>query len=152
MVVDSQLNWNSYTTKVYKKANQRLYFLRKLKFFNVNTKVLKLFYQSTIRSVVTFSSIAWFNSLTVKIRKKFERIVKQARRTIGVEIENLQCLVESNITDKFYSIVSDETHPLNSVTIQTRSGRLSQLNLKTSRFQNSFLPKAIYNFNCNFTR
>ena len=38
-VIDSQVNWNLYTTNVYKKANQRLHFLR-----NVNTMVLKLFY------------------------------------------------------------------------------------------------------------
>ena len=47
-------------------------------------------HQSTIQSVVTFSSAAWFNSLSVKDRKKLERIVKQAQRIIGDETGNIQ--------------------------------------------------------------
>ena len=41
--IDSKLNWNANTTHVYKRPNQRLYFLRKLKSFNVNTNILKAF-------------------------------------------------------------------------------------------------------------
>ena len=151
-VIDNRLNWNSNTTKVYKKANQRLHFLRKLKSFDVNSKVLKLFYQSTIQSVVTFGSIAWFNSLSVKDRNKLERIVKQAKRIIGDETGNLQNLVQNSMASKFNCILDDITHPLNPLIVQNRSGRIRQINLKTRRFQNSFLPTAVRNFNCNFSR
>ena len=58
--IDSKLNWNANTTHVYKRSNQRLYFLRKLKSFNVNTNILKLFYQSTIQSILSFCCVCWF--------------------------------------------------------------------------------------------
>ncbi len=58
-VVDDQLNWNRNTETIYSKANQRLYFLRKLKKFHVDRSILRLFYQSLIQSVLTFNLILY---------------------------------------------------------------------------------------------
>lgn len=151
-VIDDQLNWNSNTTKIYKKANQRLYFVRKLKYFNVNTRILNLFYQNTVLSLLTFCAITWFNSLSVFNRQKLVRITKQASRIIGSDNDGLQELVKNRLMSKFHCILSDNTHPLYPLIVHNKSGRIRQLSLKTNRFKNSFLPIAIHNFNCDFIR
>ena len=68
--IDNQLNWKSNTKTIFKRANQRMYFLRKLKSFKVDDTILKLFYQSTIQSVVTFCRVVRFHALQVSDRKK----------------------------------------------------------------------------------
>ena len=45
-IIDCQLDWSANVDAVYKKANQRLFFLRKLKQFRVDPQILRLFFQS----------------------------------------------------------------------------------------------------------
>ena len=44
--IDSNLNWKTNTQRLVAKANQRMYFIRKLKSFSVCNDILFLFYQS----------------------------------------------------------------------------------------------------------
>ncbi|TKS65974.1 putative RNA-directed DNA polymerase from transposon BS [Collichthys lucidus] len=44
VVIDNRLDWKSNTEAVYKKGMSRLYFLRKLRSFNVCSKMLEIFY------------------------------------------------------------------------------------------------------------
>ena len=41
--IDSNMNWNTYTQKLVAKANQRMFFIRKLKSFSVCNDILFLF-------------------------------------------------------------------------------------------------------------
>ena len=41
--IDSHLNWNVNTQKLCSKANQRIYFLRKLKLFNIDRDIMMMF-------------------------------------------------------------------------------------------------------------
>ena len=78
-IIDEKLSWDENTKKLQSKGNQRLYFLRKLRSFNVRSQTLiALFYQSVIQSVICFSSVAWFSGLTEKNKSKLTRIVSQA--------------------------------------------------------------------------
>lgn len=60
------LTFDANTDFICKKANQRLFFLRKLRSFNVDKSLLKVFYTSCIESVLTFAMICWFGNLSVK--------------------------------------------------------------------------------------
>lgn len=51
---------------VRKKANQRMYILRKLHGFNADQSLMRLFYSSLIDSVVTFSFVCWFGLLSMQ--------------------------------------------------------------------------------------
>ena len=62
-IIDDKLSWKSNTHRVHAKAQQRLFFLRKLRSFNVDTCLLKLFYQTFINSILTFSFHAWYGNL-----------------------------------------------------------------------------------------
>ena len=150
--IDSKLNWNANTTHVYKRSNQRLYFLRKLKSFNVNTNILKLFYQSTIQSILSFCCVCWFNSLSQFNSKKLQRITKRASRIIGADVKGMREIMNDCIISQINKIICDPNHPLHPHIIQNHSGRIRQLRLKTNRFKDSFLPSAIQLFNSRWSR
>ena len=50
---------------MYKKSQQRLYFVKNLGYFKVDYTVLILFYKSFIESILTFCIVCWFGNTTV---------------------------------------------------------------------------------------
>ena len=63
VVIDNGLDWKSNTEAVYKKGMSRLYFLRKLRSFNVCSKMLEIFYQSVVASAIFFAVVCWGGSI-----------------------------------------------------------------------------------------
>ena len=57
--MNNKLDWKQQTEAVYKKGQSRLYFLRKLRSFNVYSKMLCMFYQSVVASAIFFAAISW---------------------------------------------------------------------------------------------
>ena len=57
--IDNRLNWKINSTAVYKKGMSRLYFLRKMRSFNVCSRMLEMFYQSVVASALFSSAICW---------------------------------------------------------------------------------------------
>ena len=121
---DNKLNWNTNTTNMCSKANQRLYFLRKLRSYNVGRDTLFLFYQSTIQSVITFCCIVWFMSLSGNDLTQLNRIRKSAVKVIGTDVKDLKSICEKFMNNKLSAIRDDVTHPLNKYITVSRSGRL----------------------------
>ncbi|KAJ8021605.1 RNA-directed DNA polymerase from mobile element jockey [Holothuria leucospilota] len=151
--IDNKLNWNLHTKFVKGKACQRLYFLRKLKQCKVDVTIMKLFYQSVIQSVLTFSIICFFGSLPKNHRVELERIRKSPERCIGSSLPSLSLIYEECLIKKLDSKRKDETHPFHSLVSFNRSGNRLQVPLtKTSRFRNSFLPEVLHLFNSNVKR
>ena len=61
VTINNRLDWKSNTEAVYKKGMSRLYFLRKLRSFNVCSKMLEIFYQSVVPvffSLLLFAGVA----------------------------------------------------------------------------------------------
>ena len=52
--ITDKLSWSLNTKCTLKKAQQRLFFLRRLRRFKLSTNVLVSFYRSTIESILTF--------------------------------------------------------------------------------------------------
>lgn len=68
-VLDAKLEiFDANTDAICKKANQRLFFLRKLSSFNVDTTLVSMFYSAFTESVLSFSTICCFGSLSLKTR------------------------------------------------------------------------------------
>ncbi|KAJ8050478.1 hypothetical protein HOLleu_03698 [Holothuria leucospilota] len=98
--IDNILNWNVHTKFVKDKDCQRLYFLRKLKQCKVDVTIMKLFYQSVIQSVLTFSIICFFGSMPKKHRDELERVRKSAERCIGSSLPSLSLIYEKCLIKK----------------------------------------------------
>ncbi len=62
--ISQDLKWDNHIDSIMKKAQQRLYFLRQLRKFNLPQELLKQFYSAIIESVLCSSIIVWFGSAT----------------------------------------------------------------------------------------
>ena len=141
--IDDQLSWGEQTKTVSSKCNQRLYFLRKLKQFKVNEKILWLFYTSVLQSIITHDSVIWFNNAKQKDLVKVHRVIKQSGK-ITKHAVDLNEVCKDKVIDKARSIITDDTHPLHNQYNMMRSGRrLKSIRARTSRFLNSFVPYSI---------
>ena len=62
MVFDSKLNWKENINSVLKKlkkVNSRMYCMRKLRSFGVNSDMLVTFYNAVIYMYIMFGSVCW---------------------------------------------------------------------------------------------
>src|SRR4029434_522533 len=60
--LDSKLDWSTNIDAIYKKGQRRLYFLRRLRSFNVCNKLLCMFHQSAVASVLFYAVVCWAGS------------------------------------------------------------------------------------------
>ena len=62
--ISCNLKWELNVVNIVKKAQQRLYFLRRLRSFGLTTQVMLNFYRAVIESVPILSITVWFGSIT----------------------------------------------------------------------------------------
>ncbi|KAL0167175.1 hypothetical protein M9458_039019, partial [Cirrhinus mrigala] len=89
------LKWDNHIDLIVKKAQQRLYFLRQLRKFNLPKELLKQFYSAIIESIFCTSITVWFSSATKTDLRRPQRIVRTAERIIGTTLPTLQDLYSS---------------------------------------------------------
>ena len=65
-IIAQDLRWAENITSIIKKAQQRMFFLRQLRKFNMPRKVMVEFYTATIESILTSSITVWFAASTAK--------------------------------------------------------------------------------------
>ena len=75
----------SVSLAIVKRGKQKIHLLRKLNYFSVIPVILCRFYQSFIESLLSFSFICWFHSLTVKHRNSLNSIVHICSKITGVK-------------------------------------------------------------------
>ncbi len=123
--IDSHLNWNVNTQKLCSKANS------KAKFFNIDCNIIRMFYQSVIQSVIAFSCIAWVNGLSAGNLNKINRITKTASKIIGTNVKDVSSIYDTALMTILKTIQLDSSHPLHSLLVLNKSGRLRQLKSST---------------------
>ena len=72
--IDDKLRWDDNTMNLYKKGQQRLYFLRKFNALHIDRNILFVFHDSIVKSVMTFGLVCWWGNLSVKNRKSQQNI------------------------------------------------------------------------------
>ena len=87
--ISQDLKWTSNTDKIIKKAQQRMYFLRQLRKFNLPQELLIQFYTATIQSVLCTSITVWFGSATSQDRNRLQRTVRTAEKIIGANLPSI---------------------------------------------------------------
>ena len=143
-ILDKDLSFTENVDFVYKKTQQRLYLLRKLKSFGIKTSILESVYRSLIESVLTFNIVTWHGNLSVKNRAKLARIVNLASKVIGSKQRQLPELYYQAVKRKAVKIVSDNTHPLHESYEPLPSGRRFRVPLaKKNQYRLSFIPTSI---------
>ena len=84
-IIDNRLRWDRHSSATYNKCQQRLYCLRKLRFFNTDNTILSMFYKWFIQSVLTFSFISWFGNVRQKDKNNLQRIVNISSKVTGTK-------------------------------------------------------------------
>lgn len=140
--IDSSLTWKTHTEWVCTRLHQRLYFLRRLRFYGVNKKIMMLFYKAVLESIVKYGVTVWFGNLSIQLKSKLSHLVLTALKTVGNEESlNLQQLFENSTLNQVQKIVGDQTHFLHSKYELLPSGRRYRVPLcKLNRYKNSFVP------------
>ena len=75
----SKLNWKENNNSVLKKVNSRMYCIRKLRSFGVNSDMLATssFYNAVICGIIMFGSVCWGGNISKLDRGRLEKIVKK---------------------------------------------------------------------------
>ena len=72
--MNDNLNWETNTEYIIKKATKRLYFLKVLKSYGAPKNDLKTFYCCVIRSTLEYGAQVWNGNLTQAQRSDIERV------------------------------------------------------------------------------
>ncbi|KAK3539426.1 hypothetical protein QTP70_007666 [Hemibagrus guttatus] len=76
------LTWSLNTSSITRKAQQHLYFLRRLRKAHLPPLILTTFYRGIIESILSSCITAWFENCTVSDRKALQRIVRTVEKII----------------------------------------------------------------------
>uniref|UniRef100_A0A669BQX1 Reverse transcriptase domain-containing protein n=1 Tax=Oreochromis niloticus TaxID=8128 RepID=A0A669BQX1_ORENI len=142
--LEKDLGWSLNISFLHKKAQQRLFFLRRLRKAQLPPLILTTFYRGTIESILSGCITAWFGNCAISDRKTLQRIVGTAEKIIGVSLPSIKNIYTTRCIRKATSIVADWTHPSHTLFTLLPSGkRYRSIRAHTSRLCNSFFPQAI---------
>ena len=83
--IDSKLGWSSNIGACCKKENQLLYFLRKLKQFQVDKKILVRVYQTIIQSVMFYNQVCYFSNSKKADTERLDKVARTGAKIAGAE-------------------------------------------------------------------
>ncbi len=141
--ISQDLKWDNHIDSIVRKAQQRLYFLRQLRKFNLPQELLKQFYFAIIESVLCTSITVWFSSATKSDLRRLRRVVRTAERIIGTTLPTLQELYLSRVSKRAGKITLDPSHPAHSLFELLPSGRRYRASEhQNDQTQEQFLPSS----------
>ena len=145
--IENDLKWNNNCDKIISKARQRLYFLRKLKSFQVNKSILHNFYIYIIQSVMTSSITVWYDKITCAHKTKLNSIIRTCENIINTNLPSLEDIYIERMRDKTSKILKDKFHPARKYFEFLPSMKRLRTYKGNKRFTNSFFPQAVKLFN-----
>ena len=145
--ISERLTWTTNTSTLVKKANKRLFFLRKLAKLHLSPPVLLSFYRCAIESILCTGISIWHSSCTAKERNSVQRVVNISQRIIKDSLPSIKSVYRKRCLRRAQNIIRDSSHPNHGLFTRlrsTRSGvRFRSLRSRTNRTNNSFFHSAI---------
>ena len=90
--ITNKLTWSKHTKTVAKRAQQKLFPLRRLKRFGMGPQIFKRFYSYILESILTGRITAWYGNCAASDRKALERVVCMAQYITGAKLPAIQDL------------------------------------------------------------
>nr|XP_010774725.1 PREDICTED: protein LYRIC [Notothenia coriiceps] len=91
-IIAEDLKWEHNICSLIKKAQQRMFFLRQLKKFNLPKTMMGNFYTSIMESILTSSITIWYAAATAKDKGRLQRVISSSERVIGCNLPSLHHL------------------------------------------------------------
>ena len=76
IIISDDLKWAAHVEYMLKKANKKVWLLRRLRLLKLDTHILLDFYCKEVRSVLEFGVAVWHSGITSKMRDRIERVQK----------------------------------------------------------------------------
>ena len=73
--LDNKLDWTTHSSHLYRKTQSRLYFLSRLQIFNICSKLLWMFYQSVVSSIL-YTVVCWGGSIYKKDTSRLDKLIR----------------------------------------------------------------------------
>ena len=119
-----------------KKARQRLYMLRKLRYCGASATIMKLTFSAYIRPVLTYHLSLFYDHLSQKILQMIKRIWKTAKHITKTPLPEILDVRERK--GLFYKIYIDDDHPFSRKTTKLPSGRIQLQRYRTNTGKKCF--------------
>ena len=144
VVIDSRLTWHDHIDMLMKKLNSRMFCLRAMNRFNVESKILAMFYKSVICGVWQYNLLSWGGNVRKEVEQRIDTMIRQASRVIGESQPAMSTSYHELLGVKLQSILRSDDHPLRvhlDRAVIPRSGRmrlpwLVQIDIPTHLFHN----------------
>lgn len=124
--ISEDLSCTHNTQQIIKKAQQWLFFLRKLIKFGLTSKLRSNFYRCTVESILKNSIIVWNGNSTAQDRKALQHVIKTTQFICGVPFPPLQGIYNARARKRAHNIIKDCTHPQH--TLFTQQGQTEKKN------------------------
>ncbi len=118
-----------------RQAQQRLYFLRKLRRARAPAPIMCTFYRGTIESILTSCITVWYGACNASCRKSLQRIVRAAEKIVGVSLPSLQDIYNTRLTRKALSIAGDPPPDTQLLQLLPSGRRLRSLQARTNNWK-----------------
>ena len=142
IILDNKLKFDSNVLNIHKKCHYRIYCLQRLRNIGINSKILALYYQSCVETLLTSCLICWYGSVNLHSKKLPNNIVKVCSKTVGIEQKSLHNIF-NNSAKKAKVIMSDRNHALSMRYESLPSGHRYRCLKVRPRTQKSFIPYSI---------
>ena len=83
VTLDNKLDWSTNTEAIYKKGLSQLYFLRRLRSFNV---CKQMFYQSIVASTIFFAAVSWGAGIKAKDANRLNKLVRKQSLLLALSL------------------------------------------------------------------
>ena len=138
------LSWGTHIASAVSKAQQRLYYLRKLGGYHIPRPLLVNFYNCAISSVLMYGSLVWYSSSTKADQQALQRVVKTAQKISGTPLPEISTIFTTRCLRRVQNILQDCHHPAYHLLQLLPSGRrYRSLQARTSRLSKSLYPETI---------
>ncbi len=134
---------------VYRKGQSQLYFLRRLRSFNISRHLLCSIFQTVVASALFFAVVCWGEGAhmgDISRVNKLKVLVKKAGFVVCIEFDTVQQVAERRILSKLRSIMNNPSHSLHALGVMNSSNfshRLIAPKCKSEHSRKSFLSVAI---------
>ena len=148
VTIDNKLTWSHHIDKVYSKTQSRLFFLRKLRSFNVCNRMLGMFFDTIIGSVLSFAIVCWGGNATARDKNRLNELIKRAGSCVGHSLDNIDTILAKFQLNKAIKIEKEQWHPLHSTLMSQKSHSCSRTkyvlpSIRSDRYGKSFIPSCI---------
>ena len=110
-ILDNKLDSGAHTTSLVQKGNQKMFFLRKLRSYNVSAGILRRFHQAAVESVASYNCLCFHNNLREIDMNRLKKLTKTAASIVGGPVSDLGAIHEQKTLRRAEKILNDLSNP-----------------------------------------